>query len=341
MTTLSVTPTDSPDNTTTELSYDFTQELNLLRDYFADLVQQVSRTDWDFCACCWSRVCTYDEQRGPMSVFCGGCALAIDAVEHTCAGNRELAIFSVELMATLQANDKLGSRISTLDHVHGLVMGTLPQYLKSNDSVSGEGLFTAVALDLIEKMPEKNQSDVEESAAVALDHILAMGDILEQRVSIAGQYDRLRKQTLKHTAILLSSEIGLNIAYVWSLFPDTHPREFINASDRVIRAICSGAHPVFDMQDVWRSLCLPSTHRYLDFLRWMPYERYLKTPHWQETRTQALEHAGHRCQVCNSTSSLHTHHRSYDRRGAELPEDLIVLCRKCHDTFHKNGRLAR
>lgn len=32
---------------------------------------------------------------------------------------------------------------------------------------------------------------------------------------------------------------------------------------------------------------------------------------------------------------------AYERRGAELPEDLIVLFRKCHETFHKNGRLAR
>jgi hypothetical protein len=76
-------------------------------------------------------------------------------------------------------------------------------------------------------------------------------------------------------------------------------------------------------------------------VRWMPYDRYLKTFHWQVKREDALDHAGGRCQVCNAANSLQVHHRTYERRGAELPEDLIVLCRSCHETFHKNGRLAR
>jgi hypothetical protein len=76
-------------------------------------------------------------------------------------------------------------------------------------------------------------------------------------------------------------------------------------------------------------------------VRWMPYDRYLKTFHWMVTRDRALERAGKRCQVCNAGGLLDVHHRTYERRGAELPEDLIVLCRSCHETFHKNGRLAR
>lgn len=76
-------------------------------------------------------------------------------------------------------------------------------------------------------------------------------------------------------------------------------------------------------------------------LREMPYPEYLQTDHWQAKRAEALERAGNRCQVCNSASSLQIHHRTYERRGAELPEDLIALCSTCHATFHKNGRLAR
>ena len=76
--------------------------------------------------------------------------------------------------------------------------------------------------------------------------------------------------------------------------------------------------------------------------RAMPYPEYLQTDHWQDLREEALERANHRCQVCNSNEDrLETHHRCYDRRGDELPEDLIVLCRTCHELFHKNGRLAR
>lgn len=74
-------------------------------------------------------------------------------------------------------------------------------------------------------------------------------------------------------------------------------------------------------------------------LHTMPYAEYLLTEHWQKTRLEALERASHRCQVCNSPTALNTHHRTYERRGHELPEDLIVLCQSCHQLFHDNGKL--
>lgn len=78
-----------------------------------------------------------------------------------------------------------------------------------------------------------------------------------------------------------------------------------------------------------------------EILAGIPYVEYLRSEHWRERRKGAMERAGHRCQVCNSSGPLDVHHRTYARRGCELPEDLTVLCRKCHETFHKNGRLAR
>ena len=72
-----------------------------------------------------------------------------------------------------------------------------------------------------------------------------------------------------------------------------------------------------------------------DSLRAMPYADYLKTPEWQETRTEALERSGHKCQVCNNgDAQLDVHHRTYERRGNERSEDLVVLCHKCHGKFH-------
>lgn len=76
-------------------------------------------------------------------------------------------------------------------------------------------------------------------------------------------------------------------------------------------------------------------------LKHIPYAVYLRTDHWKNTREAALDRAHHRCQVCNATKGLQTHHRTYQRRGAELPEDLIVLCHDCHSIFHREGRLAR
>jgi hypothetical protein len=71
----------------------------------------------------------------------------------------------------------------------------------------------------------------------------------------------------------------------------------------------------------------------------MPYSEYLATCEWNETRTAARKRAGERCQVCYSDGPLDVHHRTYERRGAEHDTDLTVLCRKCHELFHRFGRL--
>jgi 5-methylcytosine-specific restriction endonuclease McrA len=44
------------------------------------------------------------------------------------------------------------------------------------------------------------------------------------------------------------------------------------------------------------------------------------------------------CRVCGSKESLDVHHRTYRYRGEERMEDLITLCRPCHELFHKNGK---
>lgn len=61
---------------------------------------------------------------------------------------------------------------------------------------------------------------------------------------------------------------------------------------------------------------------------------YLKSDHWRAQRVAALVRAENRCQVCNSDRSLDVHHRTYERLGSEVPADLTVLCRTCHDLFH-------
>ena len=68
--------------------------------------------------------------------------------------------------------------------------------------------------------------------------------------------------------------------------------------------------------------------------RAIPYARYLETHHWQRMRELARDAAGERCQLCNSTDRLETHHKTYDRIGSELLSDLIVLCHDCHAKFH-------
>lgn len=72
------------------------------------------------------------------------------------------------------------------------------------------------------------------------------------------------------------------------------------------------------------------------------YEAYLRSSVWQAKRQLALTAAGHRCQLCNAAQRLDVHHRTYERfGGGELPGDLTVLCRPCHDHFHARPKPGR
>jgi hypothetical protein len=79
----------------------------------------------------------------------------------------------------------------------------------------------------------------------------------------------------------------------------------------------------------------------LKALQTMPYREYLQTPEWQEKRKQKLRSARYRCQVCNTgKTELNVHHRTYERRGNEHLNDLIVLCKDCHSLFHQQGKIV-
>lgn len=77
-------------------------------------------------------------------------------------------------------------------------------------------------------------------------------------------------------------------------------------------------------------------------LREMPYQLYLRTPEWRRTRMAALVRAGDACALdVTHTDHLEVHHRTYERLGAELVTDVIVLCRSCHQLHHKRYGLPR
>ena len=73
----------------------------------------------------------------------------------------------------------------------------------------------------------------------------------------------------------------------------------------------------------------------------MPYAEYLQTQHWQNVRRQALRRAKYKCQLCNNDNGvLHVHHKTYEHLGDEQDDDLIVLCKACHEKFHdKQGEI--
>jgi 5-methylcytosine-specific restriction endonuclease McrA len=66
----------------------------------------------------------------------------------------------------------------------------------------------------------------------------------------------------------------------------------------------------------------------------MPYSEYLKTEQWHAKRHAAITRANYKCQRCYTQDHLQVHHRTYERRGHEKPNDLMVLCDKCHKNEH-------
>lgn len=124
---------------------------------------------------------------------------------------------------------------------------------------------------------------------------------------------------------------ALNVDYAGALEQMAeHTNEWANYMEKIAEAIYTG------------NLDGLSPEAYKLALQQMDYPDYLQTKHWQGVRKAALERALNRCQVCNTdTKVLHVHHRTYENRGNEQPEDVIVLCSSCHSLFHKNGKLTK
>ena len=64
------------------------------------------------------------------------------------------------------------------------------------------------------------------------------------------------------------------------------------------------------------------------------YAEYLQSPWWRKRRDLAIRNVGHRCTRCGSKTQVEVHHVSYARLGAELDEDLEVICHDCHEGHH-------
>lgn len=69
----------------------------------------------------------------------------------------------------------------------------------------------------------------------------------------------------------------------------------------------------------------------------MTYEQYISSQLWKDKREERLKLDGYRCRLCDHDGSLHrleVHHRpsSYAKIPNEsVADDLIILCRLCHD----------
>ena len=70
-------------------------------------------------------------------------------------------------------------------------------------------------------------------------------------------------------------------------------------------------------------------------IRKRPYAENMMSEEWHVLRRRQLQRVGYRCQYAVLPDvQLNVHHNTYANYGEERLEDLIVLCRPCHEQFH-------
>jgi len=74
-----------------------------------------------------------------------------------------------------------------------------------------------------------------------------------------------------------------------------------------------------------------------EYINTLEYREFLNTPYWKAIAQRVKAKAKYKCELCSSNHMLVTHHKTYERHGYEhlyWREDLICLCKKCHEKFH-------
>lgn len=64
------------------------------------------------------------------------------------------------------------------------------------------------------------------------------------------------------------------------------------------------------------------------------YHEYLTSPAWLEFRSRIFEERGRQCDFCESEVDINLHHMTYERVGHESDDDVIVVCKVCHEAIH-------
>jgi hypothetical protein len=56
--------------------------------------------------------------------------------------------------------------------------------------------------------------------------------------------------------------------------------------------------------------------------------------HWWDLKRQARCRGHHRCEFCQIRPIYDLHHRTYQRFGKEKLDDVMAVCRRCHEAIH-------
>jgi len=76
--------------------------------------------------------------------------------------------------------------------------------------------------------------------------------------------------------------------------------------------------------------------------KWRSYREFLDSEDWQKMRNKVMARDKHTCQICGAKAT-EVHHKAYTTRRYHLEnlDNLIAICRKCHENIHKKGKARK
>lgn len=76
--------------------------------------------------------------------------------------------------------------------------------------------------------------------------------------------------------------------------------------------------------------------------KYIDYTQYISSDDWVKRRHDYYLTHKRLCRSCGSKErTIHLHHRTYDRLGSEIDDDLIPMCVHCHENLHFIQRLFK
>lgn len=64
------------------------------------------------------------------------------------------------------------------------------------------------------------------------------------------------------------------------------------------------------------------------------YYQYMRSKTWRGKANERLKRDGYQCVLCRSAKNLSVHHITYENIGFEKMDDLISVCKACHEKLH-------
>jgi hypothetical protein len=68
------------------------------------------------------------------------------------------------------------------------------------------------------------------------------------------------------------------------------------------------------------------------------YKNYIRSSAWDRRKVAYYAHHPKVCRACGSKEEIHLHHHTYARLTHEIDDDLVPLCKNCHELVHDYSR---